>query len=50
MFLPALIPVLFLVACYVVGRSIDKWTRRRRQALVTVSGGSEIGGMDRSDT
>ncbi|HSE96184.1 MAG TPA: hypothetical protein VLD61_09835 [Methylomirabilota bacterium] len=48
MFLPASIPVIFLVACYVVGRAIDRRARRLRAAAVAMDGG-EMGAWERGD-
>jgi hypothetical protein len=40
-FLPALIPVLFVIACYAAGKTIDRRARRRRLAVGASASGAE---------
>jgi hypothetical protein len=47
MFLPALIPVILLLACYLIGRVIDRQARHRRHAVTAIDRGAELAGMER---
>jgi hypothetical protein len=48
-FLPAMIPVILLVGCYVAARAIDRRARRHRRAVATVDPG-QVGAIPGGET